>query len=787
MKCRKSYRDLLVNPGKTFLAILALVLGIGGIGTILVSYTILTHDLNANFQCTQPAHVVFQSEQFDKLNLNEFIQIPEVEIAEFRDFSLHRIEVRKNEWIPLWLYGVESFEKYQVAQVFYESGLSKPSQGSMLIERDGLKASDITMGGSPRIRIGSRTMEISVTGICFDPAQAPATQDAFIYAYTDKDTYHKVTGLPVNQRLLVRLNEVSSGEDVTKKVEKIKQAFQASGINLTSVYIPKFNEHPHQWQLNTLLFLIGTIGLLAFFMGVVLVSQLMRSILASQVRQIGILKSLGGSRFQVLQIYLIMLLIIGIISGIIAIPLAVKAGIAFSSFIAGILNFNILTFSLPVYVYISLITSSIMLPILLSFPILWKSTSVSVKDALNDYGINGVQNIGEFKLLRNWSLSESFILASRNAFRNSRRLSVTIFSMALGAAIFSTGFNVRQSLWDLLEGVKNEMRYDVQVVLKSQIDEEHALMPFKSIDNVKMIESWIGGRGEIQSRLLSTDKGAGIVALPADTKLLKLKVTSGRWLSVESGNEIVMNQQAWNLYRKPEIGSSVTLLLGNKCVSKKVVGIIEEFDKAKIYIDLEQYNTLFNPQRLVNSLMFVAKDKEYSGILKLKREIESAIVSSDLDVLYVMSQSERVKIIYDHLNIILTIILLLSFLVLVVSGVGMTSATSINIGERTREIGVMRAIGATPKKIYKIFVNEGMIISCLSIILGLILSFPLSKLAGVFFGNLILGDGAKLKYAFSLVGFIITILITALFGFLASTLPARRAIKIPTHKALSYE
>jgi ABC-type antimicrobial peptide transport system permease subunit len=117
----------------------------------------------------------------------------------------------------------------------------------------------------------------------------------------------------------------------------------------------------------------------------------------------------------------------------------------------------------------------------------------------------------------------------------------------------------------------------------------------------------------------------------------------------------------------------------------------------------------------------------------------------------------------------------------------MASATGINIWERTREIGVMRAIGATPKMIYALFVNEGMITCTISILLGLLLSYPLSQLASVFFGKLMLGEGSVLQYAFSPLGFLITIIVTLLFGWLASRIPAKSAIKISTHKALSYE
>lgn len=787
MRFKKALRDLFISPKRTFLVVFALILGIGGVGTVLVSYVILTNDLNANYQRTIPAHVIIHSEEFNKLNLQEFIDRPEVETAEFRDFSLHRMEVSPDVWIPLWLYGVENFEKFNLARVFPEDGNKVPGGGKMLLERDCKHISDIDVGSAPRVRIGNRIVRIPVSGICFDPAQAPATQDAFIYAYTDKLTYTQFTGMPNNQRLIVRLNNVYSAQDVEKTSEALAKDLKSMGITINSIEIPKFNEHPHQWQLDTLLFLIGAIGFLAFIMGAVLVSQLMRSIMANQIRQIGILKAIGASRFQVFQIYTVSLILMGLSAGIIAIPLAVASGNAFSHFVAGKLNFDILTTSVPIGVYTYLFVASIFLPVLLSVSILFKGTGVSVREALSDYGISQNRKTGRSKLLSKLALSNIFILAIRNSSRNIRRLAVTTISMAFGVAIFSTGFNVRQSLWELLSDLKNELRYDVQVVLSQPIPKEEALRPFESIENVKRIETWVGGRGEIQSKVVSTDKGAGIVALPYNTELLKLKIISGRWLKFSNDVEVVLNQQTWALYKNPAIGSVLNITIGNKNIKTRLVGIAEQFEKSKIYVDIEKYDSMFNPGHYVNTLIFVAGNNNYEDVITLKKNLEKAIVHSNLNVLNLMSQAERVKIIFDHLNIILTSIVFLSFLVLVVSVVGMASATGINIWERTREIGVMRAIGATPKKIYSLFVYEGMIVSILSILIGLLLAYPLSKLAALFFGNLMLGEEAVLQYAFSQSGFWITLVVTILFGWLASQIPAKSVIQIPTHKALSYE
>ncbi|MBI5453865.1 MAG: FtsX-like permease family protein [Deltaproteobacteria bacterium] len=246
-----------------------------------------------------------------------------------------------------------------------------------------------------------------------------------------------------------------------------------------------------------------------------------------------------------------------------------------------------------------------------------------------------------------------------------------------------------------------------------------------------------------------------------------------------------MNQEAAVLYNHPAVGSYQTLSIRGKQLKAKLVGIVDELEKPKIYMDKDLYDGIANPNHYINSLMFVAKDKSFDKVMALKRDVERAIAPSDLQILYVMMQAERVKIIYDHLYIVLVTIVFFAMLVLVVSAMGMASATSINIMERTREIGVLRAIGATPKIIYNLFVIEGMIVSVASILLGLLLSWPLSVIAAKFFGNLMLD--VALRPAFSYTGFVITLIATIVFGWLASRIPARMAIKVSTREALAYE
>ena len=780
---KKALQDLWIHPGRTFLVIFALFIGIWGAGTILASYTIMSRDLPENYLRTRPAHMILTSADFHKLDFNKFLKDSEIESAEFRDFSLQRIEVYPDQWLTLWLYGIQDFSSFSAAVVFPEEG-EAPPPGSMVIERDGKNVSEIRTGSTPRVRIGKQNFHVPVSGIVFDPAQAPATQDAFIYAYTDQKTYRTITGERINQRLIVRIKDASSREDVISAFESISRKFSDYGIDIDSAEIPKFNEHPHQWQLNTILALEGVIGFLAFIMGMALVSRLINAIMAKQIRQVGIMKAVGASSRDLMRIYLFMVAVLGAAASAIAVPLSNAAAFAFSEFVAKKLNFNILTETLPLHVLLLLGSAGIFFPVIVTLPTVWKASKISILEALHpEAKIQG--SIRK----RKSAASSSFIfqLAVRNLLRSKQRMLITASMTALGVAIFSTGFNVRAALEDFLFESKDSMRYDIKVVLKEQIPEKAALLPFQEIRNIKSIESWNGGTGRIQSKVISNRNGIGIVALPPETNLRKWDIIKGRWLNSSGENEFVLNQQAAALFKKTEIGKIYTLDLPQKAIQAKLAGIIKEFDAPKIYINRKVYDQHSNPDQLINSLMISAEDRSYEKVLTLKKEIEKAAGHSDLSILFVMSHVERSLIIFNHLNILLVILIFLSLLVLLVSALGMASSTGISILERTREIGILRAIGATPGKIYSLFTAEGVIVNIAGIMAGLLTSLPLSWLASRFFGSLILGNNTSLDFTFSISGLLITFFITAGFGYLASRIPAGNALKISAGRALQYE
>lgn len=122
---------------------------------------------------------------------------------------------------------------------------------------------------------------------------------------------------------------------------------------------------------------------------------------------------------------------------------------------------------------------------------------------------------------------------------------------------------------------------------------------------------------------------------------------------------------------------------------------------------------------------------------------------------------------------------------MVVGTIALMSTMSMSILERTREIGAMRAIGATPAKVRSLVVWEGLLIGALSIFIAFVLSLILSDYMGKLIGNM--SFRTPLSLTVSVMALIVWVLIIILGSYLATIYPARRANSITTREALAYE
>jgi len=127
----------------------------------------------------------------------------------------------------------------------------------------------------------------------------------------------------------------------------------------------------------------------------------------------------------------------------------------------------------------------------------------------------------------------------------------------------------------------------------------------------------------------------------------------------------------------------------------------------------------------------------------------------------------------------------MALLVAIVGGIGLSGTLSLGVLERTREIGVMRAIGASSRRISLMFVGEGLIQGVMSWLIAVPLGIP----AAYFMATVVLSRtfGDALLYHFSPTGIVLWLVIVVVLGSVASWLPARSATRVSVRESLVYQ
>lgn len=143
------------------------------------------------------------------------------------------------------------------------------------------------------------------------------------------------------------------------------------------------------------------------------------------------------------------------------------------------------------------------------------------------------------------------------------------------------------------------------------------------------------------------------------------------------------------------------------------------------------------------------------------------------------------QIISNQFGVIVSFLMIMAVLLAVVGGLGLMGTMSINVLERTREIGVLRAIGASTGAILRIVIAEGVLIGVLSWLIGALLALPLSWLMSNAVGVAFLQ--MPLDFVFSLRGLAIWLALVVALAALASFLPAWNAARVTGRDVLAYE
>jgi putative ABC transport system permease protein len=796
----KAIRDFWHERTRTALVVLAIAAGIAGFSTVLSTYAILVRELNDGYLATNPASATLWVDRADAEVRRAVLSGSEVSDAEARRVITGRIKAGPMEWRNLTLFVVEDYGNIRVSTLKHERGAWPPKTGEILIERDAFQVLHARIGDWARVKTANGSEKtLRITGSVHDVGQAQARMENAVYGYITLATLAQLGEEPwLDQLKIIVAKNRYDEQHIRDVVAGVVKRIESRGHAVRRVEIPPPGKHPHAQIMGLLLLAMSSFGLLVLFLSGILVVNLLMALMAAQVRQIGVMKAIGGSRSQIARLYLSQALLLGGAGIIIAIPAGIWGSRAFCLYMAMFLNFDINRFAVPVWVYAAVIVVGVVVPLLAAAYPVWKGTAVPVREAIADVGVSRNQfgtTAFDRLLAGTGGLTRPMLFAIRNSFRRRTRLVLTVATLAAGGTFFMSALNVRATLANTIDGMFARRKADLVVFLDGFQPTDRVERAVRNTPGIARAEEWIAAEGSLgngrEEAPVSGLHGNGsdhfaVVAMPSGANLLTLDIISGRNLLAGDSNAIVLNDALALKLPRAKVGDVVTLRIGPRPLTWRIAGIAREpFSPPVAYVTKPFFEQLAGISGTTNQIRLALKNNDTASIKRVKTALESNLARENVTARGTLTNADSRYGFDQHMVMIYVFLVVMSAIIVGVGGLGLTTTLSLNVMERRREMGVLRAIGASARAVWLIVVAEGSVISALSAVVAALVAWPVSRaLANGIVSAIFRSD---VDFSFETRGLVIWIAVSMFLAAVASFIPAWQSSRGSIREALGYE
>ncbi|NJO00226.1 MAG: FtsX-like permease family protein [Anaerolineales bacterium] len=648
-----------------------------------------------------------------------------------------RVQTGPDQWRLLYLIAIPDFDEVEIDQFSPEAGAWPPPNNTVLIERASLGLLQAGLGDTLRIRTPEgKERSMPITGLAHDLNAQLYVFDGTAYGYITTDTLEWL-GQPsdYNELRIIVADQADNRDHIREVANEVQDKIENGGRSVLFTLIPIPGKSPLDFLIQAIVLLMGALALMSLVLSGFLVINTISALLAQQVRQIGIMKAVGARTRQVVGMYLVTVIIFGLLALLLAVPVGAVGAYFFSRFIAGYLNFDVTTFRLPPEVLLAEIGVGLVVPLLAGLYPIMAGVRVTVREAITTYGLGkgqfGARRFDRWLLavqqtpfLRR-NLSRPLLLSLRNTFRRKTRLALTLLTLIFGGVIFITVFSLRVSMLATLDSWLAYFRWDVAVQFERDYRTERILREVFDTPGVVEAETW-GFASARRKRPDGSDSDSIILyAPPAATKMAQPRVIEGRWLQPADTNAIVVNSIILRDEPDVQVGGFITLKIEGEEETWRVVGVVTGgFPVATMFANYPYFARVVGEVGQAQWVFATTSEHTLDAQNQVVRALEARFEHIGFDVGATAKVAEERAEVVSIFEVIVVLLLIMAVLIAVIGGLGLMGTMSINVLERTREIGVMRAIGAPNGAVRRVFIIEGIIIGVLSWLVGAILAIP---------------------------------------------------------------
>ena len=727
---QKSLTELTRRRARSLLAVISLAVAVGSIG-ILALPSLTDRAMRQEVAAGRLADVTLSTRPLPLSagDLTVLRALPNVRAVQPRSEFRTRIYVgdRREDVVVV---GVPDFTRQSVDVIHLETG-SPPPRDTLVTEEQNRKGGYTAGAGDVARLMGAngRARRLPITGVGrnLDLGQEVLNESTLVL-YATSATVAALSGEPGYSSLLLRLDD-RSDEAAQATIARVRAQLKPLTRGEPFTDLPEIRapgDWPGRTELNQVSDLFSIVTLLALLSALVLVANTMTTLIGEEMAEIGTMKAIGGRRRQIARIYLTTALLLGLAGA----AAGALLGVALSNALARFFGSTFFAIDPPIALDVPVLVMSIVVgvltPPLAALPAVRRATRLSVREAFEASQASLEAEGGVDRALRRIRfVPRTAQIGLRSVTRRKRRTVATaaIVAVAVGnlLAVLAFATAVTETTMSEWDGHRED------IVLWTSGRDGFAPGAERLIRDD-------AGVAETQPVLVNdvriSRNGARVWAVPHET-LFDYSISDGRWFTAQEQRRrahVTVLESSIARRAGVQAGDAVTFDTAAGSARFRVVGIStnQQENGFVAFAPITTVRSLLHSPHRVDTIWITTTSPDHGFIDRTTTRLEDALIARGYEpgseITYVAT-AENVA----ANQTLTTTIAVLGFVVVAISLVGLVNAITMSMLERTREIGILRSIGARARDVRRIFAAEGVALALFGWLMGIPLGYALDR------------------------------------------------------------
>ncbi len=794
----KIWFDIWHNKTRTALTVLSIAAGVFAVGSIFGMSEMMLSNMDQSHRAVLATHINGALTTYvDREVILSLRDIPGVEDVEPYNSINVLYKLRpEDEWRQGVVQMRDQYEQQRYELLQLRDGHWPESKNEIAVDRMGAQFLNIGIGNEVIFKIDDKERALPITGLIRHPFVPPPQFMDLAFFFMSREGMERL-GVPQGKfaSFYVRVTPYSE-EHAREVASAIKEKLAKQDISVGGFGYENPDEHWGRTYLNAMTQVQQLLALICVVIGAVLVFNTISNLITQQTNQIGILKAIGGKSPGIVGMYLVSALVYGTLAFLIAVPLGAVVAHTITRVFLNLFNIDYDAFHISRNAVILQAFCALLAPLLAGLPPILKGAAITVRQAIASYGLGGGYRTGRVdRLVESIGarlLPSHYATALGNLFRHKGRLIMTQVVLIAAGASFLMVMSLKSSLDLTLDNYFGRHHFDTRIYFTNYERADRLIRIAESVPGVVAAEIrfaqqanlFVAGQPVHDAGLSTNLRGE-----PAGSDFFEPLMVAGRWLAPGDGRALVIPRQTAEDYGI-HVGDMITLDIGTLGSDEwQVIGLYEPvffggFSSANLYAPLD---TLFGISKKYNrsaEVLIRTQLHDSESVSAITKDLKDAYEHHNLKVSASQTQPDARATNEWQFSIVTSMLLALSVIVALVGAIALMGALSIGVIERTKEIGVLRAIGARSGIILNIFVMEGVLQGVSSWIIAIPLSHLISPMLASVMGTTMFGT--TLDYRYNWLAVLIWLGIVVLISVFASLFPARGATRISVRDSLAY-